>query len=157
MLPWYELLLRLGVATALGGLLGWERETAGKPAGFRTLMLVAIASCVFTLTAEQAARLYGEVVEPGRLMTGIAQGIGFLGAGAIVQSRGEPRWLTTAAALWAAAALGYASALGMYTIAMLGGGLVFATLRWVPVVKGYWVHRPEEHEEPRSANKRRED
>jgi putative Mg2+ transporter-C (MgtC) family protein len=140
MLPWYELLLRLSVAAAIGGLLGWERETAGKPAGFRTVMLVTISSCLFVLTATQAALLYGERVEAGRLMTGIAQGIGFLGAGAIVQSRGQPRWLTTAATLWAAAALGYASALGMYLLAGLGGAIVFITLRWVSVIEDRWLH-----------------
>jgi putative Mg2+ transporter-C (MgtC) family protein len=148
MSPWWELLLRMVLAGLVGGLIGWEREARGKPAGFRTLMLVSLAAAIYVMAAQQAALSYGEPVQPGRAMAGIAQGIGFLGAGAILQSRGEVRWLTTAAALWAAAALGLAAGLGMYFLSIAGGILVFATLHWLALVEERWVRRPPEQQPP---------
>ncbi len=141
MAPWWEWMLRLILATGLGALIGWEREARGKPAGLRTLMLVSLSSAVYVVAAEQAALQRGEASEPGRLMSGIAQGIGFLGAGAILQARGEVRWLTTAASLWAAAALGLAVGLGMYSIAVAAAILVFGTLRWVIRVEDRWMRK----------------
>ena len=138
MLPWWEIIIRLGAAAVLGGIIGWERETRGKPAGLRTLMLVCISAAIYVLGAQIAAQRAGEPIDAIRAMSGIAQGIGFLGAGAILQSRGEVRWLTTAAALWAAAALGLAAGLGMYLIAGIGGVLVFGVLRWMVVVEERW-------------------
>lgn len=141
MTPWWEYALRLVLATILGALIGWEREVRGKPAGLRTLMLVSLSAAAYVATAEQAALQRGEASEPGRLMSGIAQGIGFLGAGAILQARGEVRWLTTAASLWAAAALGLAAGLGMYLIAIMATFLIFGTLRWVILVEDRWTRK----------------
>jgi len=141
MTPEWEYALRLVLAGLVGALIGWEREVRGKPAGLRTLMLVSLSSAVYVAAAEQAALRRGEAVDAGRLMSGIAQGIGFLGAGAILQARGEVRWLTTAASLWAAAALGMAIGLGMYSIALMGAFLVFATLKWVVLVEDRWMRR----------------
>jgi putative Mg2+ transporter-C (MgtC) family protein len=144
MAPWWEMLTRMILAAFLGGLLGWERQTRGKPAGFRTLMLVSLSAAVFVMASEQASRQAGEPVEAGRLMAGIAQGIGFLGAGAILQARGEVRWLTTAAALWGSAALGFAAGLGLYVIAGMAGLFVFATLHWMTWVERRWMRQPED-------------
>jgi len=141
MTPWWEYALRLMLAAVLGALIGWEREVRGKPAGLRTLMLVSLSAAVYVAASEQAALRHGETIEPGRLMSGVAQGIGFLGAGAILQARGEVRWLTTAASLWAAAALGLAVGLGMYYIAIIAAFLVFGTLRWVVFVEDRWMHK----------------
>jgi len=141
MTPEWEYALRLVLAGLVGALIGWEREVRGKPAGLRTLMLVSLSAAVYVAAAEQAALRRGEAVDAGRLMNGIAQGIGFLGAGAILQARGEVRWLTTAASLWAAAALGMAIGLGMYSIALVGAFLAFATLRWVVLVEDRWMHK----------------
>ena len=127
------------LAGFLGGLIGWERETRHKPAGLRTLILVSLSASIFVIGAEQAAQRYGEAADVVRAMTGIAQGVGFLGAGAIVQSRGEVRWLTTAAALWSAAALGFTAGVGMYYVAVVGGALVFATLRWLVIAEDRWL------------------
>jgi putative Mg2+ transporter-C (MgtC) family protein len=140
MLAWWELALRLLMATCLGGIIGWEREVRGKPAGLRTQMLVSLAAALYVMVAEQASLQRGEPVEAGRAMAGIAQGIGFLGAGAILQARGEVRWLTTAASLWAAAALGYATGLGMYALAGVAGVLVFVILHWVTAIENRWLH-----------------
>ena len=102
-------------------------------------MLVSLSAAIFVISAEQAALRHGEVADIVRAMTGIAQGVGFLGAGAIVQSRREVRWLTTAASFWAAAALGFAAGAGMYLVAILGGLLVFATLRWLLLAEKRWL------------------
>jgi putative Mg2+ transporter-C (MgtC) family protein len=141
MTPEWEYALRLVLAGLVGALIGWEREVRGKPAGLRTLMLVSLSAAVYVAAAEQAALRRGEAVDAGRLMSGIAQGIGFLGAGAILQARGEVRWLTTAASLWAAAALGMAIGLGMYSIALVGAFLVFATLKWVALIEDRWMRK----------------
>ncbi|MHB0855996.1 MAG: MgtC/SapB family protein [Anaerolineae bacterium] len=130
---------RIVLAGLLGGMIGWEREARRKPAGLRTLMLVAISSCIYVVAATEASVRAGEPLDAVRAMVGIAQGVGFLGAGVILQSRREVRWLTTAASLWAAAALGMAAGLGMYAIAIVGAIAVFATLRWVVVLEGRLV------------------
>jgi putative Mg2+ transporter-C (MgtC) family protein len=142
MATWWELGLRLLMAVGLGGVIGWEREVRGKPAGLRTQMLVALSAALYVMIAEQTSLQRGEPVEAGRALAGIAQGIGFLGAGAILQARGEVRWLTTAASLWAAAALGYATGLGMYALAGMAGALVFIILHLFSAVERRWLHHP---------------
>ena len=135
MIPWWELVLRMVLSVFLGGLIGWERETSGKPLGLRTLILVSLSVTMYVMAATQSAAVRGEPNEPGRLMAGVAQGIAFLGAGAILQSRRKVRWLTTAAALWAAAAVGFAVGMGRYMIAVVGGALIFGTLRGLVFVE----------------------
>lgn len=141
MLAWWEIVIRMLLATFVGGLLGWERAARGKPAGLRTLALVSLASAVFILAGVQGALLLGEPVQAMRGMAGIAGGIGFLGAGVILQARREVRWLTTAAALWAAAGLGVAAGLGLYVICIAGGALTYAVLCWFLVVEQRWVRK----------------
>jgi putative Mg2+ transporter-C (MgtC) family protein len=131
MTPLWETIARMLLSATLGGLIGWERQQQHKPAGFRTVMIVSLASTVYVLAATQAAERYGEAIDAVRAMSGIAQGIGFLGAGAILQSKGEVRWLTTAAALWAAAAIGYAVGIGSYEIAVSAAILVYVALHWL--------------------------
>jgi len=138
-IPWWETVARLVLASILGGLIGWDREMEGKPAGLRTQMLVSLSACIFVLAAQQAAAAQGEPVDAVRAMAAVAQGIGFLGAGVVLRARGEVRWLTTAAALWAAAALGLASAVGQYLVAVVGGGLVLFALRGLIVVEERWI------------------
>lgn len=140
-IPWWEVALRLGLAALLGGLIGWDRELRHKPAGLRTIMLVSLSSAVYALAAMEAAARRGEALDAVRAMSGIAQGIGFLGAGAILQSRGQVRWLTTAAALWAAAAIGFAMAMGSYVIGVGSAVLVFAILHWMPELTNRLVAR----------------
>lgn len=135
-IAWWEILARLVAAFILGGLIGWERETRGKPAGLRTIILVSVSSCLFTLSSMEAVARYGGSLDIVRAMAGVAQGVGFLGAGVIMQSRGEVRWLTTAASLWAAAAVGYSIALGLYVTSVIGAFIVFVTLRWLVGIEG---------------------
>jgi len=139
MSPWWEITLKMCLSVLMGGLIGWERETRSKPAGLRTLILVSLSASVYVIAAQQVALTHGEPVDAVRAMAGVAQGVGFLGAGLILRSHGGVRWLTTAAALWAAAAVGFAAGLGMYYVSIVGGLLVFATLRWLVVVEDRWL------------------
>ena len=141
LIPAWELVARVVLSALLGGLIGWERETRGKPLGFRTMIVVCLAVTLFVVAAQQAALELGEPVEPARLMAGIAQGVGFLGAGLILHRRGQVRWLTTSAAMWAAAAVGLAVGLGQYLVAVMGSVLVFLTLRGLVVVEERWQGR----------------
>jgi len=114
------LLVRLLAAGALGSVLGWEREQARKPAGLRTHMVVAIASALFTVLAglvvEEAGNQRGD---PVRAIQAIAMGIGFLGGGVIfvAHRRDQVHGLTTAASIWATAAVGIAAGLAHYVLA----------------------------------------
>ena len=131
------LLIRLVAAGILSSALGWEREAARKPAGLRTHMLVGIASALFTLLAELAVVDYsgeadGMRADPIRVIQAVAIGVGFLGSGVIFVSRDQEsvRGLTTAGSIWATAAIGIASGLGYYVLA------VGATLILLLVLRG---------------------
>lgn len=124
-----SLLVRLLVAGALAALLGWEREHAHKPAGLRTHMLVGIASALFTVLGELAVQEYegdeeGLRADPIRVIQAVAIGVGFLGGGMIfvAKSGDTVRGLTTAASIWATAAIGIAAGLGYYILA--GGATI---------------------------------
>lgn len=121
---WQEALLRLGLALVLGILIGWEREAHNKPAGLKTMSLVALGSAAFTLITFE---IYQAVLrvnpqsnsDPIRLVEGIIGGIGFLGAGAIIQGRGSVHGVTTAAGIWITGAIGIACGGGHYFLAVL--------------------------------------
>jgi putative Mg2+ transporter-C (MgtC) family protein len=117
-----ELAIRLGTAAASGALVGFEREAQGQPAGIRTHALVAIGSCIFTIVGAYGfpELVRGENVDPMRVAAQIVSGIGFVGAGAMIRDRGSIRGITTAAALWASAALGMAAGAGLFGAAGLG-------------------------------------
>jgi len=114
--------LRMMVAALIGGLIGWEREHHASDAGIRTYMSIALGACAFCLIAVHVGN------DPTRIAAQVVSGIGFIGAGVIFQSKGGVAGLTTAATLWATAAVGMASAFGMYVLATLTGVLIFATL-----------------------------
>ena len=116
-------MLRLVLAASVGGLLGVEREMRRKHAGFRTNILIAIGSCVFTIVGISFAS-----GDPGRVTAQIVTGIGFLGAGAIMHSGDTVHGMTTAAMIWVNAALGAAAGLGQFRLVIIGGGLTLAVL-----------------------------
>lgn len=118
-----EALVRLAVAVVGGLVIGLERERREKAAGLRTLTLVSVGSATFVL-----ASLMTEPREAVRMAAGIATGVGFLGAGAILRERGEVTGLTTAATVWIAAALGIAAAMGSYVLAVLATSLTLFVL-----------------------------
>jgi putative Mg2+ transporter-C (MgtC) family protein len=107
-----ELLARLVLAALLSGAIGWERERAGKPAGLRTNMLICMAAALLTDMSARVAEAAGPPADPGRIAAQIVTGLGFLGAGTIIQARGHVTGLTTAATLWIVAAIGMAIGYG---------------------------------------------
>ncbi|HSC48922.1 MAG TPA: MgtC/SapB family protein [Gaiellaceae bacterium] len=133
-LSWPEALLRIVIAAALGGAVGIERELREHDAGFRTHMLVAIGSALFTIVSAYAFRDFltggGAVVraDPTRIAAQIVTGIGFLGAGAIIRQGLSVRGLTTAATLWVVAAIGMAAGAGYYGGAVITTAVVLISL-----------------------------
>ena len=122
-----EVTLKLLLAVALGGLIGLERETSQKPAGFRTNILICVGSTM--VMALSALILQGrEGSEMTRIAAGVITGIGFIGAGTIIQARGSIVGLTTAATLWAVAGLGLVIGTGHYMIALIFTGIIILTL-----------------------------
>jgi len=126
----FELVLRLTVAAFLGGVVGLERESHGRPAGFRTHILVCLGSSLVMLVSVYAlAQVTGGLgFDPGRMAAQVISGIGFLGAGTILREGANVRGLTTAASLWVVAGIGLAAGSGFYTGAMVTTGLVVITL-----------------------------
>lgn len=121
-----EALPRMGIAMLCGALLGMERRAASANAGVRTLSLVSLGAAIFSLTS-----VHGLGGDPSRMGAAISTGIGFLGSGAINgQNGGSRRQLVTAATIWVAAALGVASACGLYIVALVGTMSTLFFLRW---------------------------
>ena len=128
---------RMLLAALLGGLIGLERELSGKPAGLRTNMLICVGAALFTeLSIEIAVAHNDQIMEgslvapadPGRIAAQIVTGIGFLGAGTILQSRGSIVGLTTAATIWVVAAIGMAAGARAYGVAIVATILVAVVL-----------------------------
>jgi putative Mg2+ transporter-C (MgtC) family protein len=113
-----RVVIRLTAAALVGAIIGLQRQHAGKPAGLRTHMLVALGSAVFVLVPLELQVTVGEI---GRIVQGVAAGIGFIGAGAILKrtDEGDVQGLTTAAGIWLTAAIGVAIGLGGIGIALL--------------------------------------
>jgi putative Mg2+ transporter-C (MgtC) family protein len=121
-LPFYEIIIRLGLAVVGGALVGLERQVHDKPAGLRTNMLVALGAAGFVLTALASTQLVapgeGQLgFDPTRILQGIVGGIGFLGAGVIIHSSEDIQGITTAAAMWVVAAVGAACGFGHFDLA----------------------------------------
>ncbi|OFX35042.1 MAG: hypothetical protein A2Z07_11685 [Armatimonadetes bacterium RBG_16_67_12] len=113
MIPWWETVGRLLLAFVLGGLVGFERESVDKPAGFRTHILVCVGAALFALVSREG--FFGSGADPSRVASNIVVGIGFLGAGTIWRTGGGVQGLTTAASLWTVAAVGTAAGIGYYS------------------------------------------
>ena len=121
-----ELIGRLAVGLILGAAIGLERELHRQPAGFRTHSLVALGSALFTVVSGFA--FTGPGYDPTRIAAQIVTGIGFIGAGTIIQHRGSVRGLTTAASLWSVAAVGTAAGAGLYVVAAGATALILFVL-----------------------------
>jgi len=116
------MLVRLALAAVGGALVGLERQIQDKPAGLRTNMLVGLGAAGFVLTAIATAQITSPDesqlnFDPTRILQGIVGGIGFLGAGAILHSKGNIHGITTAAAMWVVAAVGAACGFGQFNLA----------------------------------------
>jgi putative Mg2+ transporter-C (MgtC) family protein len=138
---WADTLLRLGVAAALGGAIGLERERDEKAAGLRTHMLVSVGSALFTMVGAYGFNDFlasGDQVvraDPARIAAQIVTGIGFLGAGVIFRQGFTVRGLTTAASLWVVAAVGMAAGAGFWAGAVLAAAVGLLSLRPLEWVK----------------------
>lgn len=116
-ISYWEISLRLVLAVLLGGLVGFERESHNRPAGFRTHILVCVGSALIMLLSaygfsEMAGGNYA--VDPSRIAAQVVTGIGFLGAGTILRQRGSIKGLTTAASIWVVSGIGLAVGIGFY-------------------------------------------
>jgi putative Mg2+ transporter-C (MgtC) family protein len=122
-----RIIVRLLIAALLGGLLGLERERAGKAAGLRTHMLVTLGAALFVLIPQQAGMAISDL---SRAIQGIVTGIGFIGAGTILKLGEERRikGLTTAASIWLSAAVGMAVGIGRLGSAIVGTILALVVL-----------------------------
>lgn len=144
-LPELIIVLRLLLAILLGGIIGLEREIRNRPAGLRTHILVSLAAASFTLITVE---IYHEVseasgsaarVDPVRIVDAVTAGVAFIAAGAIIQSQGDVKGLTTGAAIWLAGAIGVACGIGFYLVASLAAGLAVVVLRAVGWAEEKWL------------------
>jgi putative Mg2+ transporter-C (MgtC) family protein len=112
-MDWLEIILRVGVATFAGAVIGFERELRHKAAGLRTHMLVALGSAAIMIVAVQMDESASRVVQ------GVVTGIGFIGAGAILHSQGRTEGVTTASSIWACTMMGMAAGGGYFKVTIV--------------------------------------
>lgn len=132
-----EITLKLLLAVALGGLVGLERETSQKPAGFRTNILICVGSAMMMILSGLV--LGAEGTDLTRIAAGVITGIGFIGAGTIIQARGSIVGLTTAATLWAMAGLGLVIGAGYYLVAVIFTAIIILTLVIFRYIEDYFL------------------
>lgn len=134
---WLPILLRLCVATAAGAVLGWERSRQNRAImGFRTLTLVALASCISVQAIVHSGLPQMNADAAGRVVQGVLSGVGFIGAGALLHGSGDQQvhGLATAAGIWVAAAMGAAAALAIWPLIIGGVALaLFVLLIGAPI------------------------
>lgn len=122
---------RILLAMLLGGLLGAEREYRDKAAGFRTLILISVGACLFTLWSLHM----GDPTDPTRIAANIVTGIGFLGAGVILREGGRIMGLTTAAMIWLSAALGMGVGSGQIGLSVAATLIILVVMWFFPVLE----------------------
>ena len=121
-----EMILRLLLATALGAVIGYQRERAKKSAGLRTHVLICVGAALFTITSIYG---FGAGDDTARVAAGVVAGVGFLGAGAIIRGgEGIVAGLTTAATIWAVAGIGLAAGAGLYLVSAVTTAIVLVVL-----------------------------
>jgi putative Mg2+ transporter-C (MgtC) family protein len=153
MLP-YPLLadavVRMLVAMLIGCVIGIDRDLHGKPTGMKTLALVSLGACIATMCAQGFSMSRPEIADVSRAVQGIVTGVGFLGAGVILQNPRENRvrGLTTAASIWVTAAVGIVCGLGVWSVALIAMVLMIALLIVGRVVEKRllrrWLDKPED-------------
>lgn len=149
-LQMWDLLLRLFMATLLGGLIGLERERLERAAGLRTHALVSVASALIMIVSTYGFPLPPEGVDgqfdPGRLAAQVVSGIGFLGAGMIIFRENTIRGLTTAATVWSVAGVGLAAGSGLYAAAIVGTGFMLLILAGLkPLERKFFARHARQH------------
>jgi putative Mg2+ transporter-C (MgtC) family protein len=126
-------LIPIGIAYLLAIPIGWDRERAERSAGLRTFPLVAIAACGFVEASQTLTQ--GSPEAAARIVEGVITGIGFIGGGAIIKHGTSVYGTATAASLWATGAVGVASGLGVYDVAVVVSVMTFLTLRLLAPLK----------------------
>ncbi len=129
-----EHLLRLLLAALIGAVIGAEREFRDKAAGLRTIILICIGSCLFTIFGAELSR---ETTDPTRITAAIVSGVGFLGAGVIFRRGRHSTGITTAAVIWCSAALGMGIGGGLYALTLAAAAGVLVVLWMLPPVERY--------------------
>lgn len=119
-----ELVIKILLAVAIGGIIGVERELRSKSAGFRTMILICLGATLFTIFSQ----IIGEKNSPDRIASNVVVGIGFIGAGVIFKNNNRVNGITTAASIWLCAALGVGIGCGYFLVSILGCAIVLATL-----------------------------
>lgn len=138
-----EVVLKLILATSLGGLIGLERESNQKPAGFRTNILICLGSTmVMILSSLLQSGAEHSSGDAARIAAGVITGIGFIGAGTIIQSRGVVVGLTSAATIWTVGILGLVIGSGYYLIALVFTGIIILILILFRIVEGQHLETP---------------
>lgn len=133
--PEADYVVRILASLLLGGLIGFERELRDKPAGLRTIILICVGACIFTILSEVVG---GPDWNSTRIAAQIVTGIGFLGAGAILRDRAAVFGLTTAATIWAVAAIGMAAGFGELALAVFGTVVILVALFALEAVE-HWI------------------
>jgi putative Mg2+ transporter-C (MgtC) family protein len=133
MLATQDILIRLFLGTLLGGIIGFEREAHGRPAGLRTHLLVCLASVLIMIVSEEYYHISAVNpdfirIDPARIAAGAITGVGFLGAGVIIKSGFNVQGLTTAACLWIVSAIGLSVGAGLYIPAVFSTVISFLAL-----------------------------
>ncbi|MEW5805945.1 MAG: MgtC/SapB family protein [Acidobacteriota bacterium] len=124
-----DVAIKLLIASILGGLIGFEREIHEKPAGLRTNALISLGSALIMIISIYVTKIYGTTAsDPGRIAAQVITGIGFIGAGVILQSRGSIKGLTTAATIWSVTGVGLAVGCGFYTAALTATIIILIVL-----------------------------
>ena len=125
----WEMVIRLVIAAFLGAVIGYERARAKKPAGIRTHLLVCMGAALFTVISIWG---FAGSADPSRIAAGVVVGVGFLGAGTILRQERGVAGLTTAATIWAVAAIGVAIGTGLYIAGAVAAVIVPLALRFLP-------------------------
>lgn len=130
MLDWWDIILRLGVATLASGIIGLNRDLHGKPIGLRTLSLVGLATATVVLLANPEALEAGRLSDAtSRIIQGLLTGIGFLGAGVIVHAeQSKVKGLTSAACVWLTACIGIVCGLGLWRLVIVALAIALLVL-----------------------------
>lgn len=141
MVTHFEIILRLLLGTLLGGIIGFERQTHGRPAGFRTQLLVCVACVLIMIISESyyaQSSMHPEYarVDPTRIAAGAMTGVGFLGAGVILKTGVSIQGLTTAACIWIVSAIGLAIGAGQYVAGVTGFVITFLSLWMLRILEG---------------------
>jgi len=142
-MPLWDAVARLGAALLFGAAIGWEREKKGRAAGLRTHILVSLGAAGFTIIGAELTADNPQFADPTRVIQAVAAGVGFLGAGTIMNNGPKVKGLTTAASIWVVAAVGIAAGTGLWAIAFLLTAFALITLTSLR-----FFERPQDNQPP---------